>query len=94
MSVAIENFETACHRPCPDMPHHSLNATQKQKGLACLQRVRGELREKLLAPLRKQRAELVAKAGDEETSPVKRSLLTQEINRIDAKAQRIIDRWS
>ncbi|MDE1316322.1 hypothetical protein MEG05_20510 [Vibrio aestuarianus] len=94
MSVAIENFETACHRPCPDMAHHSLNATQKQKGLACLQRVRGELREKLLEPLRKKRAELVAKSNDEEISPVKRSLLKQEINRIDAKAQRIIDRWS
>ncbi|CAH8189246.1 hypothetical protein VAEKB19_1710001 [Vibrio aestuarianus] len=53
MSVAIENFETACHRPCPDMAHHSLNASQKQKGLACLKRVREELREKLLTPLRK-----------------------------------------
>ncbi|CAH8197288.1 hypothetical protein [Vibrio aestuarianus] len=94
MSVAIQSFEAACHQPCPDMPHHSLNAAQKQKGLACLQRVRAELREKMLVPLRKQRAELVAKAGDEETSPIKRSLLMQEISRIDAKAQRIIDRWS
>ncbi|CAH8217181.1 hypothetical protein VAEKB19_4020008 [Vibrio aestuarianus] len=48
----------------------------------------------MLTPLRKQRAELVAKSNDEEISPVKRSLLKQEINRIDAKAQRIIDRWS
>ncbi|OXX73284.1 hypothetical protein B9J87_06265 [Vibrio sp. V19_P1S1T109] len=94
MSVAIQNFETACHQPCPDMPHHSLNATQKQKGLACLQRVRAELREKLLEPLRKKRAELIEKANSEDTTQMKRTLIAQEINRLDMKAQRILDRWS
>ncbi len=94
MSVALSSFETACHKPCPDMPHHSLNAAQKAKGLACLQKVRADLREKQLQPLRQQRTELAEKAKHEDTSPLERTRLSKEIDRIDRTAQRITERWS
>ena len=94
MSVVLDSFETACHRPCPDMPHHSLNASQKSKGLECLKRVREELREKQLKPLRTQRTELANKANHEDTTPLERTRLAKEIDRIDRKAQRIQERWS
>ncbi len=94
MSVVLDSFETACHRPCPDMPYHSLNAAQKAKGLARLQEVRADLREKQLQPLRKQRTELATKANHEDTSTLERTRLIKEIDRIDRAAQRITERWS
>ncbi len=87
-------FETACHKPCPDMPFHSLNAAQKAKGLDRLQKVRADLLEKQLEPLRTKRTELVAKANHEDTNELERTRISREINQIDNRAQRIQQRWS
>ncbi len=94
MSVALSSFETACHRPCPDMPHHSLNAAQKAKGLACLQKVRAELYEKKVAPLLKRKAELEAKLTDVNLEQLARNRIEREIKQINNQGQRIKERWS
>lgn len=43
-----------CHKTCPDLPCHSLNAEQKQHGLEMLKKVRKQLGDKQLETLREE----------------------------------------
>jgi hypothetical protein len=81
------------HRPCPDMPFHSLNAAQKAQGLVNLSRVRFQLRERQLAPLRAKRNELSELASTAQT-PHERARLVRQIKQIDEQAELISNRWS
>lgn len=94
MSVAHQTMVEPCHKPCPDLSCYSLNAAQKAKGLVNLKKVRSELKEKQLEPLRVKRKELVEKAKHEDTRQLERARIHEEIQRIDRQAQRIQERWS
>ncbi|AGN34195.1 hypothetical protein VPPG_00070 [Vibrio phage VD1] len=94
MSVAIQSFETACHKPCDDMPCYSLNAEQKAKGLAALQKVRSDLKESQLKRLREQHKALTAEANHEDTSQQRKMRIEFELARINTQAKRVNQRWS
>ncbi len=94
MSVAIQTSKPACHRDCPDMPFHSLNAEQKAKGLAALQKARSYLKEVQLDRLRKQHKALTDEANHEDTTTQRKMRISEELKRINTQAQRISERWS
>ncbi len=97
MSVAIQTSKPskpACHKACPDMPFHSLNAEQKAKGLAALQKVRSDLKESQLKRLRDQHKALTAEANHEDTTQQRKMRIAFELERINTQAQRISERWS
>ena len=94
MSVAIQSSKPACHRDCPDMPFHSLNAEQKAKGLAALQKVRSDLKESQLERLREQHKALTAEANHEDTSQQRKMRIEFELARINTQAKRVNQRWS
>ncbi|MFG0773066.1 hypothetical protein ACF8PD_14670 [Vibrio plantisponsor] len=94
MSVAIQSFETACHKPCPDMPCYSLDAEQKAKGLVALQKARSYVKEVQLERLRKQHKELTAEANREDTTTQRKMRISEELKRINTQAQRVSERWS
>jgi hypothetical protein len=91
--LEIQPFETLCHRPCPDLSCYSLNAEQKAAGLKNLSRVRANLRETLLAPLRTSRRELQARLKNTDI-PHEAAQLTRQIRKIDEQAVSISKRWS
>ncbi|MEZ9233270.1 hypothetical protein AB4259_19540 [Vibrio amylolyticus] len=88
MSVAL-----AIHQPCPDLPHYSLNAEQKLEGLSRIARVKEQLKESQLKGLRVDRQNLLNQMVNAET-PRLAVLLQRQIDDIDAKANRICERWS
>ncbi len=94
MSVEISPTRPACHRRCPDLLQSRFDENHKAIGLSWINKIRKDVREKQLTPLRTQRTELVNKANNEDTTPLERTRLAKEIDRIDRKAQRIQERWS
>lgn len=94
MSVDIQSFETVCHQPCPDMPCYSLNAEQKAKGLAALEKTRGYLKELQLERLRVQHKKLTDEANREDTTKQRKMRISEELKRINTQAQRVNQRWA
>ncbi len=94
MSVAIQSFETACHKPCPDMPCWGLDSKQKAKGLENLKKVRESLGEIIVEPMRVQWREMKALSEHEDTPELTRIRLEHEMKLLDNKAKRIKERWS
>ncbi|CDT98702.1 conserved hypothetical protein [Vibrio coralliirubri] len=96
MSVAAVEHSNAIpplENPCPDLPCWSLNREQKQRGLSGLQRAKKSVGERLLKPLREQRAELQDQFTNTECR-AEQMRLSREIHRIDANAKDILSRWS
>lgn len=83
----------AAHRPCPDLCSHSLNQEQKERGLENIAKVRKQIREKKLAPLRAKAAELKAKGKQSEDRGEQMRIKT-ELKKLTSQAAAIEQRWS
>ncbi|AGB11008.1 TPA: hypothetical protein ACPVYA_004304 [Vibrio parahaemolyticus] len=83
----------AAHRPCPDMPHHSLTQADKERGLNNISRVRKQLLEGQLKPLREQ-ANALRKQGRESENQREQIKIRRELEKIQRQAERIQERWT
>lgn len=91
---ATHTFTAPCHMPCPDMSCYSLNAEQKAKGLAGLQKARAYVREVQLKQLRQKHQELTAEANHEGTSLQRKLRIAEELKKLSNQARNIQERWS
>ncbi len=91
---ATHTFTEPCHMPCPDMSCYSLNAEQKAKGLAGLQKARAYVREVQLKKLRHQHQELTAEANHADTTLQRKLRIAEELKKISSQARQVQERWS
>ncbi|OEE30748.1 hypothetical protein A1QO_15560 [Vibrio genomosp. F10 str. ZF-129] len=43
--MTMQTYSDPSHKPCPDLPHHSLNQADKARGLELLKKVKAEFEE-------------------------------------------------
>ncbi|EGQ7792751.1 hypothetical protein I6Y99_003338 [Vibrio parahaemolyticus] len=93
MSEAIQEYSAPYHSPCPDMAAYSLTQEQKIQGLEKLKQVKANLKESRLRTLLSDRAVLVEK-GENSQSTIEQSKLKRQIKLIDLEASRLKQRWN
>ena len=89
----VQQKTVAAHMPCPDMNCYSLNKEQKSRGLENLAKVRAQLKEKQLQPLREEGKALQAK-GQQSEDAGEKVRITKQMKKLQDQAERIAQRWS
>jgi len=80
------------HQPCPDRPGQSLTEVEKRRGYEYLGRIRHELCQRQLAPLRRERQELVCRIRVS-VHVLARLRLQIRLYRLDREMFAIRQRW-
>ena len=83
----------AAHRPCPSLSCYSLNKEQKERGLENLTKVREQLKNRQLQPLREQGKALQAQ-GKETEDVAEQLRISRQLKKLQSQAEQISQRWS
>ena len=86
-----KEYTVPAHMPCPDLLCYSLNHDQKQRGLENIAKVREQVKESLLQPLRKQRQMLEARRALTEADEI---AAMKKIKKLELQIKRINALWS
>ncbi|WED29026.1 hypothetical protein L3V77_24140 [Vibrio sp. DW001] len=81
------------HMPCPDLPCYSLNQDQKNRGLENLAKIREQLKNKQLQPLREE-GEALRVRGKYAVETGEQVRIADQIKKLKKQAERISVRWS
>ncbi|MFA0604929.1 hypothetical protein [Vibrio amylolyticus] len=93
MSVATSISLEQCHRPCPDMRHHSLTQEDKARGLSFIERTRSQLRQSQLTPLQEEYSTLTEQEKKcHDFFELKR--INARLRQLDKQMEQISTRWS
>lgn len=81
-----------CHQPCPDRLSHSMTEQDKRRGYRFLKRIRYELCQGQLAPLRREHDGLVRQLC-ESTHPRQQVRLRIRLRYVERRMREVSQRW-